>query len=466
MTLAGTAGSPAAVRLTDDGALGICAGTWYTHLVVDADVAIYGQTGVSGDVVLDGGLADAVVSSTSDGLAYSLSSLTLQNGLGSSRLFGVGFESGGGLACYSGANTTTVAMDNVSVVDNVGVYLGGGFFTYDCDLTLTDVDLSGNESAYGGGGFFGGGLLSIEDSVFEDNYATNDVGGLYLYDYSSTGINMDMVDSTMSDNASDFTCSTLALEGATAATIEGSSSGAASITDNVSGGSVGGAVYMSGASTLTFDDVDLGSTSGGDDNDPADIFLLDSTYRYRYDDGVSVSCTTSRCGTAYADLIGGITATAATDLSTRGNVFLADKHGTIESIEFYLSAYNGQLCDVDFYVLSAGSLADTTWSVEAANTTSLTSSTMSWVDSGTLGVAVEPGRYYALVMAYDCAAAEDELQYGYSFPGATTDDMGMGTSVGRWFANSAVYTSTWSSTAPSYFSASSTRYYSQVNWTH
>jgi hypothetical protein len=464
--MAGTAVSPAPVLLADDGELGICAGTWYVHLGVDANVDIYGQTGVADEVILDGGLADAVVSSTSDGLDYSLSSLTLQNGLGSPLLFGVGYESGGGLACYSASNTTTVAVDNVSFVDNTSVYLGGGFFTYDCDLTITDSDLSGNESAYGGGGFFGGGILAIEDTAFEDNYASYDVGGLYLYDFSFTGVTMDMVDSTMSGNLSDFTCSTLALEGATTATIEGTTSGAAALTDNVGASDVGGAVYMSGASTLTLDNVDLGSASGGDDNDPHDVFLLDSTYSYRYDDGVAVSCTTSRCGTASAEVVGGITYTSATDLSTRGNVFLADKQGTIESIEFYIGAYNGNLCDVDFYVLSASSTADATWTVEAANTTSITASTMSWVDSGTLGVAVEPGLYYALVMAYDCSATSDAVQYGYSFPGASTDDMGMGTSVGRWFETSGAYTSTWSSTAPNYFSSSSTRYYSQINWSH
>ncbi|HCH62794.1 MAG TPA: hypothetical protein DFR83_08320 [Deltaproteobacteria bacterium] len=465
--IAGMPTNPSLVLLSADGSLGMCAGTWYTNLVVDADVDIYGQTGVAGDVVLDGALTDAVVSSVSDGLSYSLSAVTLQNGLGSALLFGSGFEAGGGLACFATSSSSTVSLDNVQVIDNISPYAGGGLFTYNCDLTIVDTEVSGNESGYGGAGFIGDGTLTLEDSVFDDNYATIDVGGLHLYDLSGGGVTMDMVDSTMTNNDSVSACGALALEGAVTATIEGSTSGAAAVTDNFSSGSVGGAIYLDGASSLTLDNVDLGTQRGGDDNEPLDFYLGDSAYSYRYDDGVSVSCSSSRCGTAYTETVGSLSSLAAGDLSTRGNVFLADKHGTVESIEFYVSAYYGDLCLVDFYVLSAGSLSDGNWTVEAANTTTVTSSSMSWVDSGTLGVAVEAGTYYALVTAYDCSAASDSLLYGYdTSAGSSTDDMGMGTSVGRWIGGSGVYTSTWSGTAPSYYSVSNTRYYSRVNWSH
>ena len=304
--LAGTASSPSLVLLSSDGSLGVCAGTWYTNLFVDADVDIYGQTGVASEVVLDGALTDAVVTSVSDGLSYSLSGLTLQNGVGSSLLFGNGSEAGGGIACYTSSVSTSITVDNAAIVDNVSPYVGGGLFTYDCDLTITDTEISGNESGFGGAGFIGGGLLTIEDSSIDENYGTLDVGGLHLYNLSGNGVTLDMVDSTMTDNESANTCGALALEGSVSATIEGTSSGAASITENAGSNTVGGAIYMSGSSSLTLDTVDMGTTSGGDDNEPLDFYLLDSAYSYRYDDGVSVSCTADRCGTAYTETVGSL----------------------------------------------------------------------------------------------------------------------------------------------------------------
>ena len=240
-TLSGTAAAPADVTLTTDGTLAVCDGTWYVHLTAEASVDIYGQSGSPSTAVLDGGDADPVLQMYTDSIDVTLTDLTLQHGLGSNRLFGITSTdtSGGGINCYSAGDDASVMLDSVVLRDHTATYVGGALFAYDCDVTLIDTEVSSSEAEFGGGVLVGGGVVTITDSVIEDNYATNDIGGLYLFEWSGNDLSLSMTDTAVSGNEAFDVGSAVSLEGLTTtlpATITGTTAGAMAITDNLEGG--------------------------------------------------------------------------------------------------------------------------------------------------------------------------------------------------------------------------------------
>ena len=464
-TLAGTPTVPAAVALSTAGDLAICDGTWYTNLTISASVNVYGQSGVAGDVVLDGAETDPLVQMYTDTIDVALTDLTLQHGQGSDALTGgTGDTTGGGIVCYSGAADVTLALDNVVIDSNIAAYTGGGLFIYDCDVTLTSSAVIGNSAEFGGGIFNGGGALVITDSAVDNNIATDDIGGIYLFEWSGTGTSMTMTDSSISGNEAADVGSGLAVEDSVA-TVTGTTAGAMVITDNTEGGNWG-AVQVEGAGEVTFTNVDFGTPAGGDDNDPYDVYLDANGFHYWYDDGESFYCDAALCGAETTETLGFTDSTADNPAVIRGNSFKADAQGTIGRFAFELNVLYGYGCDVDLFVVSAATTSTTRWTIEWIESVSVTSTTAAWVETSDIGLPVEVGTHYAVGFATDCSSSWDELVYSYDFSGSSTSDVGMGTSNGRLLSLTYPGFGSAGTTGDPGYRSDSTRYYGTLDWSH
>lgn len=118
--------------------------------------------------------------------------MTISGG-GKSRIFEVGgaiylrlenltltkaFETGGGaaLALFSGGSITEVV--NCKFTDNEAQELGGGILNSGGDITIQASEFVGNKSGTRGGAIEGGGIWTIDDTLFKDNEA-NGGGAMY-----------------------------------------------------------------------------------------------------------------------------------------------------------------------------------------------------------------------------------------------------------------------------------------------
>ena len=118
---------------------------------------------------------------------------------GSSRVFYV----------YPGAPGPVTISGLTITGGDAGEGSGGGIESRNADLTLDEVEISGNSAGNGGGVEVDTGTLTVTDSVISGNTALDDGGGIYVYgrDYNDviTGNDADVygvsiTDTTLSDN--------------------------------------------------------------------------------------------------------------------------------------------------------------------------------------------------------------------------------------------------------------------------
>ena len=107
------------------------------------------------------------------------SSVTLENLVLTNGYLVSGFDTGGGGGIYSDQSTLTVS--NTIIMNSTG-RVGGGLFIYQGAVTLVDTQVVSNTANDGGGGVFvyqGGGSLAItgKSAVSHNNGGSNGVGG-------------------------------------------------------------------------------------------------------------------------------------------------------------------------------------------------------------------------------------------------------------------------------------------------
>jgi hypothetical protein len=174
---------------------------------------------------------------------------------------------GGGVSLYNiGGN---VSIIDVELLDNVANN-GAGLFLYDvfenASVTVDGATITGNEATDDGGGVYlydVDGSVSIVDSVISDNTAGSDGGGVYLYGIDGSG-SVAIDNTEISGNTSEGSGGGVAL----AQDLGGSLSiNDSTISDNTSAGG-GGGLYLSlsgeyGDVAIT-DTVVSGNVAGGD----------------------------------------------------------------------------------------------------------------------------------------------------------------------------------------------------------
>ena len=417
--LAPTSGGAGAATLTSDGTLALCDGTWTATLTVRADVDVVNPGGDETAVILDADDLGAAVFIDADAIDVSISDLTIQGGAGESDLFGVGYEVGGGVFCSAGAvsGTTTLDLDNVVLTDNVAYY-GAGLAAYGCAVTSTDTQITDNiADNAGGAAFIYYGTWDDIDGLVEDNVALDGIGAAWFYGASGS-----LNGSVWSDNDATVDVGGLALT-ASDFTCTGSSSVTAGILGSTATDDDSGSIYLSGSASTAFTavDCDLGTALGRDDNDGADLHLYRSDFGYEYGDDATFACDADRCGTSTAYRMGADTYASSAAGYARGFVITATDTATLDSFTAAIDILDST-CDVGFYVLSNSSFIDTGWTVEWSDTVTASLGDSS-VASGDIGVPFASGTTYAMVAGWDCEAT-------YHYTSGTSTGSGLGT--GTW----------------------------------
>lgn len=139
---------------------------------------------------------------------------------------------GGGIFAYNGVK---VRADGADISGNKATGNGGGVYVYDatCSLTTSNGTVFRENSGYRGGGIFSsGGTVTVEDSTFEKNTATDDGGAIAATQNSSLTVrNSKVLENKAADTAGGILAEKSTLE----------------VTDSIIDGnraSVGGGLYI------------------------------------------------------------------------------------------------------------------------------------------------------------------------------------------------------------------------------
>lgn len=142
-------------------------------------------------------------------------------------------KSGGGILLWSNSSAD---LNNSEVSGNKATGDGGGVYVYDatCSLTTSNGTVFRENSGYRGGGIFSsGGTVTVEDSTFEKNTATDDGGAIAATQNSSLTVrNSKVLENKAADTAGGILAEKSTLE----------------VTDSIIDGnraSLGGGLYIS-----------------------------------------------------------------------------------------------------------------------------------------------------------------------------------------------------------------------------
>jgi len=291
---------------------------------------VIGREGDKGDLTITGGVYDVTldaegVSRVFDidtGDEVSISYLTMTNG----------FEEHGGGVHVDGGGTLVLA--NCTISDNTAYYSGGGIWSVDTDLTLTDTIVDGNEGegALGGGGidfdgFANDRTLALTDCTISDNTSAGHGGGIWIR--SGVSVSTQIIGTIVSGNTAvghgggiytDPTSGPLTLNNT-------------DVLDNIADGS-GGGIWSTGSLTLTNDTKvsgNIASGNGGGIWGNSTVELTDTTVADNYANGdgdaiyangdVTLSDDESTTSTFTVDVIGSSTDSFITT-GNAGNVVL------------------------------------------------------------------------------------------------------------------------------------------------
>lgn len=181
------------------------------------------NTTVKGNKAISGGAIHAL------GTAVTDTHITLEN---NTEFTGNTAANAGGLFLW---NNSSADLNNSEVSGNKATGNGGGVYVYDatCSLTTSNGTVFRENSGYRGGGIFSsGGTVTVEDSTFEKNTATDDGGAIAATQNSSLTVRSSKV---LENKAADTAGGILAEK----STLE--------VTDSIIDGnraSVGGGLYI------------------------------------------------------------------------------------------------------------------------------------------------------------------------------------------------------------------------------
>ena len=196
------------------GRLSVCPGTWYTRLLLRADIEVVGLGSVREETILSGGESGTILDVAGPDTSIHVENVTLDRGAGLDTDHNSG---GGGIYCEENAS---VSVDN-AVFSNGFANDGAAIYTRDCSLEVRDTVFRDNLAEDDGGavslwystGDFegvafednqaldGGALaafysdLSVRNASFARNTSAYFAGGIWIYEST-----LDLVDSVLSQN--------------------------------------------------------------------------------------------------------------------------------------------------------------------------------------------------------------------------------------------------------------------------
>jgi len=295
--LTGTSSTPAVLQFSTDGTAYFCPGTHYVTLVVDADVAVRGSTGVASDVVLDGSDSSHVMLvQPANQPVVELYDLTVANGNSSY---------GGSIHCSATTATpASLALENTVLQGGVSANEGGAIYAYSCDISMLDTIVENNSAVDGGAIYLWNSDFEAQSSSFLNNTATNGGGAIYVLNQEGGAAkNVHFIDSDVSGNGAVF--------GGALAVIAESTSSVSGLSQCTSGGGftqntaswTGGAVYLEGNAAVPgvaqWQSIgcDYGEPGSSADNAPNDVYVFDVATDWSFGAGALFTCDSGSTNT-------------------------------------------------------------------------------------------------------------------------------------------------------------------------
>ena len=167
------------------GTLEVCPGTWFSRILVRADVDIIGLGAAPKDTIMSGGESGTIIDIAGPNVTVTVTNVRLDRGAG----LDVDHNSGGGgIYCEQEGN---LIIDNVIFTDNFAND-GPGIYTRDCTVDMTSVVLKDNLAEDdGGAATFWFSTVTMDDVRIENNVSL-DGGGMALFNSDFTGANMNI----------------------------------------------------------------------------------------------------------------------------------------------------------------------------------------------------------------------------------------------------------------------------------
>lgn len=407
------ASTPVQYFLDQEGDLRFCPGTYYVNLEVAANASVTGYGENPGDVVLDGADNGPTVKMLTNGVAFSMDNLTLQNGSGELQVLFSEEIMGGGLLCHtldasgSTLGTATVELANVVISNNTAT-LGGGVAVVGCDLDLSDTVVSDNVAFQAGGGLL---VFSENDFVatevqIESNEGGSGSGGFLFWAVNQESLVSNVIfdEVVVADNTADSAAGVVVYGANMQWT--GTNASNSGLQGNIAA-SDGALSINSGDLDMTA--VDFGEEGSANGNAPFDLAFNGLGSEYNLGDNVTASCLIDGfCGTTTDHVV----STASFDMDEGtgyvfGNAFLATADGTIETIELLITkpaavSVGPGSCTIRPYLLSSDQEpeAGSPWEIlHRGSSVDITSAATHSVHLGTL---IESGKYYVLANQLTC----------------------------------------------------------------
>jgi len=184
----------------DGGTVMVCDGTYVENVNVDKDLTLMSMNG-SGSVTIDGDSAGATLAVGAG--SVEITGFTVTDGAGDAHPTLPALTAGGGVLILS---TDAVILDDIVFLANEAAFgaglfgnegcvvtvtnstfdlndatnSGGGVFLWDCTASFDGVTIEDGYATWGGGLYIDGGTLDLDLTTIEDNYATEDGGGFNL----------------------------------------------------------------------------------------------------------------------------------------------------------------------------------------------------------------------------------------------------------------------------------------------
>jgi hypothetical protein len=197
--LTGAFGAGTFTTLDEPGNLWVCPGTWFTRVILRADIHVIGLGDEPADTILSGGESGTILD-VGGPHTYTVENLTLDRGAGLDKSHNSGgggiFCCGDGTACKikTGKTRGTVVVDDVVFTNNTGND-GAAFYGLECDFDVRNSFVADNHSDDDGGAvslWFS--TVTLDSVTFERNDGLD--GGVMAMFYSSATIS----NSTFSNN--------------------------------------------------------------------------------------------------------------------------------------------------------------------------------------------------------------------------------------------------------------------------
>ncbi len=200
-----------------DGTLAVCPGTWFSRVLVRANVTVVGLGDTPEETILSGGESGTILDVLGPDVSLDVSNVTLDRGAG----LDVDHNSGGGgIYCEQQGVVTvrdslftnnfandgagmytqycTVDLENVTFQDNLSEDDGGALTLWFSTATLNQVTITNNTALDGGAMAMFFSEATVTNSWFEGNTASIFAAGIWVNDSSIT-----MADSTITGNTND-----------------------------------------------------------------------------------------------------------------------------------------------------------------------------------------------------------------------------------------------------------------------